>query len=99
MRLTAFTGSSLRTPMYLAVDLMLAPLVGFDRAQYRLGYGGGYFDRTLASLPQRPAVIGIGYELGMLDTIFPQSHDIPMDAILTERDNPPPPDRRTHETR
>ncbi len=79
-------------------DLMLAPLVGFDRAQYRLGYGGGYFDRTLASLPQRPAVIGIGYELGRLDTIFPQSHDIPMDAILTERDHPPP-DRRTYETR
>jgi 5-formyltetrahydrofolate cyclo-ligase len=65
-------------------DLMLAPVVGFDRANYRLGYGGGYFDRTLASLRQRPAVIGVGYAFSSLDTIFPQPHDIPMDAVLTE---------------
>jgi len=65
-------------------DLMLAPLVGFDRARYRLGYGGGYFDRTLASLPQKPIVAGVGYALGSLETIFPQPHDIPMDVILTE---------------
>jgi 5-formyltetrahydrofolate cyclo-ligase len=66
-------------------DLMLAPLVGFDRARYRLGYGGGYFDRTLAVLPKRPVVVGVGYALGSLETIFPQPHDIPMDVILTER--------------
>ncbi len=66
-------------------DLMLAPLVGFDRAKYRLGYGGGYFDRTLAALPKKPVVVGIGYALGSLETIFPQPHDIPMDVILTER--------------
>jgi 5-formyltetrahydrofolate cyclo-ligase len=66
-------------------DLMLAPLVGFDRANYRLGYGGGYFDRTLASLARRPTAIGIGYEFGALDTIFPQPHDIPMDAVVTEQ--------------
>jgi 5,10-methenyltetrahydrofolate synthetase len=64
---------------------MLAPMVGFDRAKYRLGYGGGYFDRTLASLPRRPLVVGIGYEFSALDTIFPQPHDIPMDEVLTER--------------
>jgi 5-formyltetrahydrofolate cyclo-ligase len=66
-------------------DLMLAPLVGFDRANYRLGYGGGYFDRTLAAFPQRPAVIGVGYAFSALETIFPQPHDIPMDAVLTEQ--------------
>ena len=65
--------------------LMLAPLVGFDRNNYRLGYGGGYFDRTLASLDPRPAVIGIGYAFSELDSIFPQSHDIPMDAVVTEQ--------------
>jgi 5-formyltetrahydrofolate cyclo-ligase len=65
-------------------DIMLAPLVGFDKARYRLGYGGGYFDRTLASLPRRPVVIGIGYDFSALDTIFPQGHDIPMDAVITE---------------
>jgi 5,10-methenyltetrahydrofolate synthetase len=66
-------------------DLMLAPLVGFDRANYRLGYGGGYFDRTLASLASRPMVVGIGYEYSALETIFPQPHDIPMDGVLTEQ--------------
>jgi 5,10-methenyltetrahydrofolate synthetase len=64
---------------------MLAPLVGFDRDNYRLGYGGGYFDRTLASLARRPVVIGIGYDFGALDSIFPQNHDIPMDAVVTEQ--------------
>lgn len=65
-------------------DLVLAPLVGFDRAGYRLGYGGGYFDRTLASLTPRPFAVGIGYAFGALETIFPQPFDIPMDAIVTE---------------
>jgi 5,10-methenyltetrahydrofolate synthetase len=71
-------------------DLMLAPLVGFDRANYRLGYGGGYFDRTLASLRTRPIVIGIGYAFSALETIYPQQHDIPMDAALTESDGTQP---------
>jgi 5,10-methenyltetrahydrofolate synthetase len=76
-------------------ELLLAPLVGFDQAKYRLGNGGGYFDRTLASLPQRPVVIGIGHEFGALATIFPQPHDIPMDAVLTERRQMLPPDWST----
>jgi 5-formyltetrahydrofolate cyclo-ligase len=73
-------------------DLMLAPVVGFDQANYRLGYGGGYFDRTLASLNQRPMVVGIGYAFSALGTIFPQQHDIPMDTVLTETN-----DRRNHD--
>jgi 5-formyltetrahydrofolate cyclo-ligase len=78
-------------------DLMLAPLVGFDRANYRLGYGGGYFDRTLASLRQRPMVVGVGYAFSALETIFPQPHDIPMDAMLTEGTEGLPSDRRTED--
>lgn len=82
-------------------DLMLAPMVGFDQARYRLGYGGGYFDRTLGSLSPRPIVIGIAYDFSALDTIFPQPHDVPMDGVLTEnREMVPPnwrtPERRTH---
>ena len=77
-------------------DLMMAPLVGFDQANYRLGYGGGYFDRTLASFAQRPMVAGVGYDFSGLETIFPQSHDIPMDAVITERRCAPAPDWRTH---
>ena len=65
-------------------DALLVPLVGFDGDGYRLGYGGGYYDRTLASLRRRPLTIGIGFELAELPTIHPQPHDIPMDAIVTE---------------
>ena len=63
---------------------VLAPLVGFDRQCYRLGYGGGYFDRTLAALSPRPLAIGVGFELSRIETIYPQSFDIPMDMIVTE---------------
>ena len=65
-------------------DVTIAPLVGFDEDCYRLGYGGGYFDRTLASLAPKPFVVGIGYAASRLATIHPQPHDIPMDAIVTE---------------
>jgi 5,10-methenyltetrahydrofolate synthetase len=65
-------------------DLVLAPVVGFDLACYRLGYGGGYFDRTLAALPRKPRLFGVGYAQAGIPTIYPQPHDIPMDAIVTE---------------
>ena len=62
----------------------LLPLVAFDAAGYRLGYGGGYFDRTLAALAPRPLAVGIGFELAMVDTIHPANHDVPLDAVITE---------------
>jgi len=65
-------------------DLTLAPLVGWDPAGFRLGYGGGYFDRNLAVLSPRPMTIGIGLQSARLATIFPQPHDIALDVILTE---------------
>jgi 5-formyltetrahydrofolate cyclo-ligase len=68
----------------LTPDLLLVPLVGFDPAGYRLGYGGGYYDRTLAAIQPRPLAIGIGFEQQALATIHPQPHDIPMDYIVTE---------------
>jgi len=66
-------------------DVVLAPVVGFDKAGYRLGYGSGYYDRTIAALAERPMAIGVGFELGRIDTIAPQPYDIPMDLIVTER--------------
>ena len=65
-------------------DILLAPLVGWDEAGFRLGYGGGYFDRTLAALAARPMVIGVGLAATRIPTIFPQPHDIAMDRIVTE---------------
>ena len=64
-------------------DIVIAPIVGVDIRNYRLGYGGGFFDRTLASLPSKPLVIGVGYERQRIATIHPQPHDIPMDWIVT----------------
>jgi 5-formyltetrahydrofolate cyclo-ligase len=63
---------------------VLAPLVGFDPECYRLGYGGGYFDRTLAALSPRPLAIGVGFELSLIETIYPQDFDMPMDLIVTD---------------
>ncbi len=65
-------------------DLLLMPVNGVDAAGYRLGYGGGYFDRTLASLSPRPVAVGVGFELARVDSIRPQPHDIPLDYLVTE---------------
>ena len=64
---------------------VLLPMNGWDAAGYRLGYGGGFFDRTLAALPRKPAVIGVTYEMAKMTTIHPQNWDIPVDWVVTER--------------
>lgn len=68
----------------LVPDVVLLPLLAFDAQGFRLGYGGGYFDRTLAALVPRPLAIGIGFELGRVADIRPQTHDIPLAAVVTE---------------
>jgi 5-formyltetrahydrofolate cyclo-ligase len=65
-------------------DITLSPVVGWDAAGNRLGYGGGYFDRTLAALAPRPLAIGVGLCAARIATIFPQPHDIAMQVIVTE---------------
>jgi 5,10-methenyltetrahydrofolate synthetase len=66
-------------------NAVLLPMNGWDSRGYRLGYGAGFFDRTLASLTKRPVVIGVTYEMARLDTIHPQPWDIPVDFVVTER--------------
>src|SRR5579862_705838 len=68
----------------LEPDALIVPLVGFDRALFRLGYGGGYYDRTLAQLARRPFCVGLGFQSGLLPSIYPQAHDMPMDRIITD---------------
>jgi len=65
-------------------DALLVPPVGFDLRGYRLGYGGGYFDRTLAALAPQPLKIGVAFEVSRITTIHPQPYDVPMDFIVTE---------------
>ena len=62
----------------------VVPVNGFDAAGYRLGYGGGYFDRTLAALPHRPVTVGLGYEIARIRTIHPRPHDVAFDFMVTE---------------
>ncbi len=69
-------------------DLLLVPLLAFDKARQRLGYGGGYYDRTIAELRQRKTlrVIGIAYSFQEVDEVPVGPNDIPLDLIVTERD-------------
>lgn len=65
-------------------DLVLVPLNAFDAAGYRLGYGGGFFDRTLAARRPAPRAVGVGFELGRVASILPEPHDRPLDWIVTD---------------
>jgi len=67
--------------------VLLVPLVAFDAAGYRIGYGGGFYDRTLAAYRAagRPVTaIGVGYECTRVPDTHPEAHDLPMDWIVTE---------------
>lgn len=63
-------------------DVVLVPLNAFDPAGFRIGYGGGYFDRTLAVMDS--VAVGVGFELGRVDSVWPQTHDKPMQWTVTE---------------
>jgi len=71
----------------LAPEALLLPVNAFDAGGYRIGYGGGYFDRTLAAFRAQGLpllAIGVGFELARVDSIAPEPHDIPLDAMVTE---------------
>lgn len=69
-------------------DAVIAPLVGFDAAGFRLGYGGGFFDRTLAAITPSPIAIGVGHPIAAIRTIYPQPYDVAMDWIVTGDGHP-----------
>jgi 5-formyltetrahydrofolate cyclo-ligase len=64
---------------------LLVPPVGIDAQGYRLGYGGGFFDITLAAAVPQPLKIAVAFELSRMPTIYPLPHDIPMDFVVTEK--------------
>ena len=67
----------------LVPDVLLVPLLAFDRTGARLGYGGGYYDRTLAALPGRPA-IGCAFAAQEVPSVPTEPTDIPLQAVATE---------------
>ena len=69
---------------FVTPQAILLPLNAFDAACFRIGYGGGFFDRTLASLTPRPLAIGVGFDFQQVTSTRPQVHDLPLDAIVTE---------------
>jgi 5,10-methenyltetrahydrofolate synthetase len=71
------------TPILLP-DVLLVPPVGIDAQGYRLGYGGGYFDRTLAAMVRKPVCIATAFEISRIDSLDPQAHDVRMDFVVSE---------------
>lgn len=69
---------------FVQPDMLLLPLNGFDGDGYRLGYGGGYFDRTLAAMFPRPLAVGVGFEINRQPTIRPEHHDQRLDWLVSE---------------
>jgi len=68
----------------LQPTLLFVPCVGYGPGGYRLGYGGGFYDRTLATLAPKPFTVGVGYTQGFLPDLEPEPHDVPLDAILND---------------
>jgi 5-formyltetrahydrofolate cyclo-ligase len=64
--------------------LLFVPCVGYGVGGYRLGYGGGFYDRTLAQLRPKPYTVGLGFAQGFLPNLEPEAHDVPLDAVLNE---------------
>jgi len=64
--------------------LLFVPCLGYSAGGYRLGYGGGFYDRTLASLQPKPYTVGLGFTQGYVDDFEPEAHDVPLDAILND---------------
>ena len=71
-----------------AIDVVLTPLVGFDRACNRIGRGRGYYDRHFSFLndvprPPRPRLIGIAHDLQLVEQLPVHAHDVRLDAVVT----------------
>jgi len=68
----------------LVPDLLLVPCVGFTRDGLRLGYGGGFYDRTLHSMTPAPQTLGIAFDAFEIEHLSAEAHDLALDAIVTE---------------
>ena len=72
------------TAVRIKPQLLVIPCVGIDEQRHRLGYGAGFYDRTLASFSVRPSTVGIAFDCGRVKSIDPKPHDIQLDLAITE---------------
>lgn len=72
------------TDLRLQPQLLIIPCVGFDGARHRLGYGGGFYDRTLARMKVKPVTVGVAFDCGRVPSIEPRPHDLRLDLMITE---------------
>ncbi|AZL15622.1 5-formyltetrahydrofolate cyclo-ligase [Rickettsiales endosymbiont of Stachyamoeba lipophora] len=68
-----------------APDIIIVPGIVFNNQGYRIGYGKGYYDKTIASLPKLPLLIGVGFEMQLTELLFQEKHDIKLDYLITEK--------------
>ena len=68
----------------LTPTLLFVPCVGYGAGGYRLGYGGGFYDRTLAELQPKPFTVGLGFIESFVEDFEPEAHDQPLEAILND---------------
>jgi 5-formyltetrahydrofolate cyclo-ligase len=68
----------------LEPDALIVPMLACDEEGWRLGYGGGFYDRTLSTLQPKPYTVGLGFTNGFLEDFEPEPHDVPLDAILND---------------
>ncbi len=66
------------------IDLIIVPGLAFTKSGYRIGYGGGYYDRFLPTLEQNPATIALALDFQIVDSLPIDHYDIPVDMIVTE---------------
>jgi 5,10-methenyltetrahydrofolate synthetase len=79
------TGTTTRVPGNFRFDVLIVPVLGFDKNNHRLGFGGGFYDRFLAGQP-KARKIGLAFEIGFITSNFPaEAHDVKLDMIITER--------------
>ena len=84
MELDAYDIPKPKDTAEFAPAVLVVPCLGFGPGGARLGYGGGFFERTLASLTPRPLTVGVGFAQGFLPLLRPGPLDRPLDAMLTE---------------
>ena len=84
MELDAFDIPKPKDTEVFQPQMLLLPCVGYGAAGLRLGYGGGFYDRSILAMKPRPVTVGLCYSNGFLPLLRPASSEPPLDALVTD---------------